>query len=491
MAFGLSAEGFEKKRLADIKAEIEASLITVFGPYINLTSQSVFGQLVGIMAEREASIWELAEDVYNSQYPDTAEGAALDNVVAITGITRRAATNSRVFGQLLFGTVATLVPAGTIFSVDGNPTARFLTDADVTLVAGVDEIQDLDFSSVPTVGNFKLTYLGDETANIAWNATALDVQNALNALPLLSGVTVSGNFTSGFTITFAGADGKQDHPLLVVSSNTLLNGATPVTTTLVQTTAGVPQGTVDMTAEVTGPVSANAQTLSVIETPVSGLASTRNPEDAQLGRNTETDLELRERREETLQVAGAATPEAIRARLLSLENVTDVIVFENETDVTDIDGRPPHSFEAVVNGGEDQEIVDEIFLAKAAGIQTFGNQTGTAIDSQGFSHTINWSRPTDVLIYLEVDIKVDLTAPVNATALAEQALIDFGNALGIGKDVIVYPKLVCALEQFDWITDVDIRIGTAPSPTLDDNIDIAPNEISNFDSTRTSVTIIP
>lgn len=491
MAFGLSETGFERKRLDDIKTEIEAELRVVFGPYINLLPQGVFGQLVGIFAERESLIWELGEDVYNSQYPDTASGAALDNVVAITGIVRKEATESVQRDQLLFGTAATFVPAGTIFSVDGNPDARFLTDADVTLVAGTDEVQLLTFSLVPTVGTFKLAYESDETSALAFNASAAQIATALNALANRDGITVTGNFTIGFTITFAGADGKQNHPLLVVTSNTLLATATPVVTTVAETVAGVPQGTVDMTAESTGPIQASAYTLTVIETPVAGLASTRNVIDAEIGSNQETDLELRTRRAETLQVAGAATPEAIRSRVLSLDGVTDVIVFENDTLVTDLDGRPAKSFETVVNGGEDQEIVDRIFLVKPAGIQTFGNQTGSALDSQGVAHTINWSRPTDVDIYLEVDIRVDLTAPLNATALAEQAMVDYGNELGIGTDVIVYPRLVCALEQFEWITDVDIRIGVAPGPTLDDNIVIAANEIPSFDTTRTTVTIIP
>ncbi len=490
MAFGLSSAGFSRKRIEDIKLEIEAELKTKFGPYINLLPQSVFGQLVGLYSERESLLWEAMEDVYNSQYPDTAEGASLDNVAALSGIVRLAATKSVVKNQLLFGTAATLVPAGTILSVSGNPAARFVTLLDTTLVAGVDEVQDLDFSLVPTSGTWKLKYLTDETSSLAFNANAAAVQAALNALPLLSGVTVAGNYTSGFTITFAGADGKQPHPLLVVSQNSLQNGVTPVTTTLVETTPGVAQGQVDCEGESTGPVSAAAQTLSVIETPVAGFASTRNPEDAILGRNTETDLELRTRRSKTLQVAGAGTVEAIRSRLLNLEGVTDVIVFENDTLVTNPQGLPPKSFEAVVRGGDDQEIVDLLWEIKPAGIQTHGALNGTVVDSQGVSRVINYSRPTLVNIYLEVDLVVNSEFPVNGVAASEEALVVKGDAFGIGKDVIVYPKLICALDEIPGIEDVVIRIGTAPSPTLDDNIQIASNEIADFDTSRVTINLI-
>ena len=154
--------------------------------------------------------------------------------------------------------------------------------------------------------------------------------------------------------------------------------------------------------------------------------------------------------------------------------VTDVIVFENEAEV-EIDGRPAKSYECVVNGGDDQDILDVIWDTKPAGIRTAGTESGTVIDSQGQSHTMFFSRPTQVPIYLEVDLTVDTDFPVNGLAAAEQELVDQGNAFGIGKDVVVYPKLISALNSIPGIVDVVIRIGTAPSPTLDDNIEIAAN----------------
>lgn len=488
MAFGLSSTGFEKKRLADIKTEIEAKFRVVFGPFINLMPSSVISQVVGVFADREASLWELAEDVYNSQYPDTADGASLDNVVAITGIVRLAATKSVIPNQkqLLFGTSGTLVPAGTILSVDGNPLAKFLTDVDVTLVTGVDEVQTLSFSVTPVSGTWKLSLDNEETSALAFNISAVALQTALNGFANLSGVTVSGSMAAGFTVTFAGADGKQDQSALVVSDNSLSPATVP---TVLTTVPGVNQGAVSMTAQSTGPVLAIARTLTVIDTPVAGLASTKNIIDATIGRNTETDLELRIRRQQTLQLAGAGTVEAIRSQLLALTGVTAVIVFENTSDV-EIDGRPPHSFEAVVQGGVDQEIADAIWESKPAGIQSFGNQSDNVTDSQGVVRVINWSRPTTLPIYLTVDLTTDPTLfPVNGQTLAQQALIARGDSFGIGKTVIVYPTLISALEDIPGITDVVMKIGLAPSPTLDNNIPIDANEIADFDTSRTTVNI--
>jgi len=487
---GLTVNGFERKRLAEIKTEIEQRMRDSLGASINLTPPSVFATLIGIFAEREDELWQLAENVYNSSYPDTAEGTSLDNVVAITGITRQAATESTVASVHLFGSVGTTVPTGTIFSVDGNPDARFVTDADVTLVTGADEVQDAAFSATPTSGSFRLVYEDEQTDLIPFTANAAAVQTALNNLIDLSGVTVTGSFASSFEITFAGADGKINQPLLTVADNTLDN-AGAVTVTITVLTAGVPQGTVNCTAEDAGATQAPARTLTVIETPVAGLDTVLNLVDAVVGRDTETDLELRLRRSESLQVAGSGTVEAIVSTLRNVPDVTAAIVIENDTDVVDGDGRPPHSFEAIVEGGADQDIADEIWSVKPAGIATFGTENINVTDSMSIVHVINFSRPTPVDIYVILDLTTDSLFPVDGAALAEQAILDrAAERFSVGDDVIVIPTLIAALDAIPGIIDVVIKVGTAPAPTLDANIPIAISEIASFDSTRITVNVI-
>lgn len=490
MAFGLSETGFSKKRLEDIKTEVQSELRSVYGDQVNLLETSVLGQFVGIFSERESKIWELAEDVYNSQYPDSSEGIPLDNVASITGVTRLGATTSTVPGQLFFGTVATVIPIGTIISVSGNSTARFLTKSAITLVAGTDEIQTLSFSATPTSGSFSLIFDGQTTATIPFSGTASTVETALEALSNIDDVTVTGSFAAGFVVTFIGSlVAKEDVPSLIEDTNTLDMGG-PVTLTITETTKGVPQGIVDMEAESTGPVQAPIGTLTVIETPVFGLSSTRNrlAEDP-IGTDIETDLELKLRRQEIIQLAGAGTVEAIRSRLLNLTGVTAVTVFENATQVTDGDGRPPHSFESVVQGGVEQTIIQEIWESKPAGIATFGSTTGNAVDTQGFSPVINFSRPTEVDIFFEIDVTTDSTFTATAQQITD-AYVAFGNALGIGTDVVVRPSVLCVMDDFTGVTDVVIRIGFSASPTLDDNLTIDLDEVSNWLDANITVTLI-
>ena len=134
MSFGLSETGFNRKRLADIKDEIETELKNIWGDNIDLTPQSNFGQLVGIFSERFALAWELSEGVYLSQYPSTATGVQLDNVVQLNGITRQNATKSTV-ALTISGTDGTTIPAGSLVSVV-NTENKFVTLSEVVIAGG-------------------------------------------------------------------------------------------------------------------------------------------------------------------------------------------------------------------------------------------------------------------------------------------------------------------------------------------------------------------
>jgi len=493
MSYGLTTSGFSKKPLSIIKTEIEDALKTLFGPYINVLPSSVFGNITSVFSDREDQLWNGWEDTYDSQYPASAEGVSLDGVCSITGTTRSPATYSTVT-EALFGTATTVVPAGTIISVSGDPNSRFETLEDKTIDVGVDNVQLVSYSDVPDAGSFKLKYWNDLlsayeiTAALPYNASITDIENALNALTGLSGLVVTGDFTVGHTVTFSGDDGKQPHEILVEDSNTLTKAAAAITITITETIPGEYQATVLCQAESTGPVVANTKTLTVIETPVSGLDSLFNISDASVGRNIETDSELRLKRIEELERPGAGTVETIRARILAeVDGIENCIVFENDSNAVDVNGLPPKSIRAYVKGGTDQDIAEKIWLVKGGGIEPDGSVNNTVVDSQGISRTIKFSRPLDKNIWVEVDITK--TSEYGGDSAVEQAILAYGADLQIGSDVIAHgnPSIEKSISTVAGITDIVIRIGFASSPTTDDNLVIAINEIAIFDSARITV----
>lgn len=490
MTFGVTDSGFRLKRLSDIQQESKDAFIAEFGPQINLDGRSPLGQIKGIEDERLSILWEGLQAVYDSQYPQTSEGVSLDNVASITGTTRLPATLSIATARI-FGTIGTLIPTGFSLAVSGNESAVFTTTTNGTVGAGIDEIQDIDFSAVPTSGTFKLNFNGQETATINWNDTNTTVQTRLNALSNLSAVTVTGNFTAGFTVTYTGADGQKDQPLLTATANTLTTGSS-VTITITETTKGyLPFADIEMAAEESGAIQAPANSLTVIVTPIGGIDSATNLLDAVVGQSLETDAELKQRRLENLQRVGSATLEGIRAKILTVENVIQALIIENVESIV-VDGRPPKSFEAFVLGGDDTQIAQAIFDSKAAGIETFGTVTEAITDSEGLPHNIEFSRPVDLNIYMIVNIDKNTDPgegpiyPATGDADVEQKILDYVAGFRIGKDVIVN-QLYTPINEVAGVFGIEILIGIAPAPTLSDNIIVDETEIAKFDSTRITV----
>lgn len=495
MGFGLSASGFLIETLADYKEEIQTAMRAQFGPQINLREDEFLGQLIGVLSEPLAKLDQKMEAVYWSQYPDTAYGVSLDNVVAITGIRRLDATKSE--GTITaIGTEATLIPEGSVVSVADEPESRFVTTEDGTIGPGINEVQTITFSAAPDAGEITFVFDGDETATLSWNNTAGDVETELENLSTIGAgnVSVTGSFATQFEVTFLNDLGGQDVPILEVGDvQTLENTSVPIDVTIAVTTPGeLPNVDIPVEGETAGAFAAPAGSLTVIETVVAGWDSVTNAEDIFVGKNIETDAELRIRREKTLSAPATATLESIRSAVLEIDEVKDASVHHNPSGVTDSHGLPPWTTHVVVLGGEDEDIANALWEHVATGKPLMGDVEYNIVDSQGFLQTMRFDRPTEVDIWIEIDIETNNLFPLDGNDQIKAGLIAFAddNFL-IGDDVVVFgsESIASVLSNggISGIIDYEIRIGTAMSPTLDDNVMIERNEIADFDTSRITI----
>lgn len=128
----LTNKGFERTRLIDRIAELNASARAIFGNDIDLSSNTMDGQHLGIFAESVADIDELAELVWLSFDPDLASGASLSRLAKLNGIERSQGAYS-VANLSITGTANTLIPKGSIISNgDGSVTVYTLEDVRLT-----------------------------------------------------------------------------------------------------------------------------------------------------------------------------------------------------------------------------------------------------------------------------------------------------------------------------------------------------------------------
>lgn len=237
-----------------------------------------------------------------------------------------------------------------------------------------------------------------------------------------------------------------------------------------------------------------ANTITSIVNPMEGITEVTNPAAFDGGRNVETDDEYRERYYQSVDYAGGVNADAIRGEILqNVESVYSAIVYENDTDSEDADGLPPHSFEAVVYGGLDADIAQQIYRRKAAGIQTHGSTTVAVISAGGQTYNIKFSRPTPVSVYIKITHLTtdDETFPEDGEAQIKQALIDYlggtvNGGLGIGEDVY-YNRLPAVIYTVSGVIDFDLEIGEDGITYGTDNIIIDSREKAVTDGGKVSI----
>ncbi len=180
------------------------------------------------------------------------------NGTAAVGTTRIADLDQYT-GTLSLGviTFSGFKPDGTALGI--GPTTELAMDVDATTTlndvltwlntnegtAADSEVQTATLDNDPDGGTFTLTYGGETTAALAWDATANDIETALEALSTVNSddITVSAPIDDAVTFTFV--DTLDDVELITINSS-LTDGGVPVTASIAETRKGrAVQGVLD------------------------------------------------------------------------------------------------------------------------------------------------------------------------------------------------------------------------------------------------------
>ena len=127
----LTETGFERTRLIDRIADIQSKARAIFGQEMDLSSDTMDGQHIGLFAEAIADLDELAEMVWLSFDPDLSSNNSLSRLVKLNGIERSLGAYS-VATLTLTGTPLTLIPAGSVIG-NANGTVTVYTSVDARL----------------------------------------------------------------------------------------------------------------------------------------------------------------------------------------------------------------------------------------------------------------------------------------------------------------------------------------------------------------------
>lgn len=208
-------------------------------------------------------------------------------------------------------------------------------------------------------------------------------------------------------------------------------------------------------------------TITVIVNPNPDVTGVTNLQATTSGREKMTDAEFRDYFTQSVAGGGAATVDALIGALLRVESVRSATVIQNYSSFMDASGRPPHSHQAYVLGGRDEDIAQAIFSTSAAGIESYGDIVKLVKDIGGYEHEVKFSRAEEVALKVSVDITKNEQYPANGDALIRSAIVlyiggedggSYYNGLSMGSPVI-YKKIIAAVNKIEGIEDFTLLIG--------------------------------
>lgn len=150
-------------------------------------------------------------------------------------------------------------------------------------------------------------------------------------------------------------------------------------------------------------------TIGTITNPVTiilGVTAINNPDPpVNVGQNEETDAQLRVRRQRSVANASTGYLNGLLGFVLGLDGVTDAVLYENVTSVTDSNGIPPHAIWLVVEGGANADIGEAIYGRKSYGCDMKGTVEYNITTASGALFVAKFDRPTSTPLYIRFDIK--------------------------------------------------------------------------------------
>lgn len=470
---GLTPEGLTILRLPEVIDELRDKAREVWadtvpeGEVVNVEDNSAIGRQIGVVAPSGADLWEAIQEVYDAFNPNTASGIALDNITAIGGVTRiQPSATSAVC--IVSGNTNINIPAGS--KVSSSTTGAVYSN---TTLSQLTKENARGIGVVPLVVSNNTVYTVSYKNATDLIATDIQITTPMSGTTLLSLLAQFQSAISSF------------HPELQTrqESNNILYIESVDPFQLFDYTSSANIGInkvskpIVFVGEVAGPTEQPTGTINIISTPILGWDSVINPLDASPGSFIETDDQLRERFRNTKFDKATNVIEALYSAILTIPGVTDIRIYENDTNITDVLGVEGHSFLTIVDGGLSTSIAQEIWENKPIGIQSQGNTTVTILDSQGIPHDIKFSRPIPVTIYIEISLTTNSSFPPDGEDRIKTELINHLSSLRIGDDVI-YSRLYTPINSVPGHQVNSLTIGTSPSPVGTSNITIDFDELA-------------
>lgn len=232
----------------------------------------------------------------------------------------------------------------------------------------------------------------------------------------------------------------------------------------------------DFRSEQLGAFNLAKNTNLTIETITLGLIGATTQEDAEIGIEEETDIQLRERFLFSRTKNAQNSAEAINAKIAALPDVKHVRVLENNTGQRDSFGVEPHSINVIVNGGDSADIADVIYQNKGAGVGLQGD-TQVTLQRDNEQRVIRFDRAAMVDIQISMRcVRYEDFTQINKSEITEQLAKQVFN---IGQTVSL-SRLYSPINQVGGFWVKELKIARKGQQLKAENVVLQPREIARI-----------
>lgn len=440
---GVTKNGFVRKRLDEIKKDVYGRLKEGWGYDITINPQSFLNVLVTGFSDEVAKLWEVAENTYYAMYTMSAEGANLDNAMQFGGITRE--RDARTMYMLACTAPDdTVVEYGVLVKSATNPEKTFrCTNKQVIsrenfrnivikpyMESGIDQFY-------LTINRNTYQYTRQEGDD------AVTILKAIQSLINEEGINAHVDEENS-SLRLEDIN-KQTSNTLAMSNNFLIESVT----------SNILFESMDY-----GEVIIANGLIKEMVTLGTGITEIWNDIAPAPGRFEADDVEARQNFVKRCAIRSRTMIESITSEIYNtVDNVLSVAGYENDTEMTDAEGRPPKSVEIIVDGGEDGEIAGIIYRKKTNGIRAYGNTVVDVADTFGNIHKIGFSRPDYLYIWMKVVItgKPGKAMAPNFVQLTQDSIIADAADIQVGDSLYIQTFLADIYAKVVSVSMVEIK----------------------------------
>ena len=448
--YGLTPNGVNIKRFDVILDEMQTHLSERWGVNVKQNPKSFLNVHLTNIADKMAELWEFGQDVYNSQYPLTAEGMYLDGVAQFSGTYREQDAPSYYY-ILCTGLDGTVIPSDTIISTSTNP---------VTLLRP---------TQANTISRENFNKALVRIASVDGNEYTVGI-NGQQYSYVPAGSDTTATILQGLAAAISDPNFEisvESDALSIASKETSDNSQMYLSGNLTTVTVG---SVFSFATEEYGDVYLPPGTVTVITRAVTGLQSVANVGGYISGQSRQTDSEYRKSYNDKIFSHSSGMLASIKSAILTnCQGVESVAAYENDTNETDAMGRPPHSIEIVCDGGDATEIAEQIFKYKSGGISTFGTVATTLQGEEEEDVVIRFNRPAYLYawVYVMVTVAQGATLPSGYEEKIKTIILDAVNGLQCGDDLIPQKAFMDAIyKNVSGISYLDVSLAATLSPDV-------------------------